>query len=75
MGIFHSITITDIISHWNIKRHMRYIMEFVTGIKVSLKMKGGKLILDFQKGNSSRPADSFRYPFVSCCSLSNASKK
>ena len=32
-------------------------------------------LLDFQKGNASRPTGSFRYPFVLCNSLNNASKK
>jgi hypothetical protein len=54
-------------------------MEFVVGIKnwflTRKREKDENGFMNFQKGNSSRPTDSFRYPFVSCCLLSNASEK
>ena len=66
--IFHFITIGGIIKHWNIKHRMRFIMEFLVGISKERIAMGKGGLRGVQKGNSSRPTGSFRYPSEHCCS-------
>ena len=61
-SIFHFITIGGIINPWNIKHRMKFILEFLTGPNKEKTARSGEKLWSVQKGNSSRPTGSFRYP-------------
>ncbi len=59
---FHFITIGGIINPWNIKHRMKFILEFLTETHGKKTARSGEKLRSVQKGNSSRPTGSFRYP-------------